>query len=524
MRLQKTINQVFLALYQGYLPEIGLLLLSCGLYLYNAIRYALPTGYAGLYTLMSAQLAANSFKLPRSVPHYGPGGFPYAYPPAGFYLAAFIHQVFHIPWFTYLRFAPPLLTLLFVALDYILIHKITASRIKAILGTALTVTAEAVYEYQVQAAGMVRTLALVFATLALIFSWDALYAGRSMRSAYLRAALGGLALGLSVLTHLSYALFAILGILVLWLFAPQSNGRTRLALSAVIFGGGFLISAAWWGTVLARYGSTVLTNPARSHGNFEVVHALIVVGLRRMPFLFVQKLIGTTYTWTPTVLIGLIVGGLVYLILRRKWTLLVWFLLVFLIIGEPDRFLIIIGCIAAADLIGSILDLVSAQDSADNHTNFLIYVAAICILFAVPIYNAFKTVNSDSPTLTGSLIEAANWIKGNTPPDSTYLLLDNSNDLDEWVPFLADRTPLVGSWGGEWVGNLTSLNDLSSKLDTCLSDQSFACIQELIAQKNLQVTWLIALTNTPSLDIQISADPAWQTAFKNDQFIVFERK
>jgi hypothetical protein len=524
MAIRKTINKIFLSLYHWYLPEIGLFILSSGLYLYNAFRYSFPTGYAGLYTLMAEQLGENSFKIPRIVPYYGPGGFPYAYPSAGFYLAAFIHQIFHIPWFTYLRFAPPLLTLLFLALDYIFIHKITSSRIKAILGTALTITAGAVYEYQVQAAGMVRSLALVFAMLALIFSWDAFSTGHSLRSTYLRAALAGLTLGLTVLSHLSYALFAMLGILVFGLLAQQPNWRIRLALSAVIFGGGFLVSSAWWGTVLARFGLTVLTNPARSHGNFEVVHALLVVGLRRMPFLFVQKLIGVTYTWAPAALVGLIASGLVYLILRRKWALLVWFLLVFLAVGEPERFLLIIGCIATAELLGGVLDFVSAQDAGDHHTNLPLYVIAVCILFALPVYNATKTVLSDTPTLTSSLIEASNWVKDRTPPVSTYLLLDDNNDLDEWVPYLTRRTPLVGSWGGEWVGNLTSLDDLSSRLDACVSAQSYPCLQELILQKNLQVSWLISLTNRPSLNTQIGADPAWQLVFKNDQFLVFGRK
>lgn len=526
MAIQKTINKIFLSLYRWYVPELGLLILGSGLYLCNAFRYSLPTGYAGLYTLMAEQLGANSFKLPRSVPYYGPGGFPYAYPPAGFYLAAFINQITHLPWFTYLRFAPPVLTLLFAALEYVFIHKITASRIKAILGTALTITAGAVYEYHVQAAGMVRALALVSATAALLFSWDAFYTDRSnsIRSISLRASWAGLALGVTVLSHLSYALFAMLGILVLGLFAQQCNWRTRFAFWAVIFGGGFLVSSPWWATLLARYGFTVLANPARSHGNFEVVHALIVVGLRRMPFLFVQKLIGATYSWTPAALVGLIVGGLAYLILRRKWILPVWFLLVFLTIGEPDRFLLIIGCIAAAELMGSILDFVSAQDAGHNRTNLFVYVTAVCILIAVPVYVAFKTVYADTPTLTSSLIEMSNWIKSSTPPDGTYLLLDDSNDRDEWVPYLTRRTPLVGSWGGEWVGNLTSLNDLSSKLNVCISDQSYPCVQELILQKKLQVSWLISLTNRPSLNSQINTDPTWQLAFKNDQFIVFGRK
>jgi hypothetical protein len=103
-------------------------------------------------------------------------------------------------------------------------------------------------------------------------------------------------------------------------------------------------------------------------------------------------------------------------------------------------------------------------------------------------------------------------------------LLDKNNDLDEWIPYLTHRTPIVGSWGGEWVGNLASLEYLGSSLDACLSSQSYACIQDLIAHKKLQVTILISPRGNASLIDQIRASASWQTAFMNDRFVVFTSK
>lgn len=522
--MRKKINSIFLSLYRWYVPEGCLLIISAGLYFFNAFRYSYPVGYAGLYTLMSEQLGANAFQLPWTVPYYGPSTFPYAYPPAGFYLAALIIKIFNLPAFTYLRFVPPLLTLLFLVLDYILIKKITSSRIKAILGASLTATAGAVYEYHVQAAGMVRSLALVFAVASLILTWEALTSQYSRRSTYIRAALAGLTLGLVVLTHLSYALFSIIGILVFTLFTKNNSWRKRNFLSMIILGSGFLVSSLWWATILSRYGFSVLANPARSHGNFEVLHALEVVGIRSAPLLFVQKLIGITYNWTPIVLVGLIVGGLVYQVLRRKWNLLAWFILVFLIIGEPNRFLLIIGSIVAADFIVSVLDLVYDQDAKEDRINLFLYIVAVCILLSVPFYSAVKIVRSDSPTLSDSVLEMSSWVKNNTSIYAHYLLLDGNNDLDEWIPYLTRRTPVIGNWGGEWVGNLTSLADLSNKINACISDQSYPCLQSVILQKKLRVQLLISLTSRLSLNNQISAEPGWQIVFKNDQFIVFRNK
>jgi len=524
MVLRKTINQTLVFLYRWYVPEICLFFVSAGLYLFNAFRYSLPTGYAGLYTLMTEQLGANAFQLPRSVPFYGPGGFPYAYPPAGFYLAALFINLLKVPSFTYLRFMPPLMTLVFLALDYVLIRYMTSSRIKSLLGVSLTSVAGAIYEYHIQAAGMVRSLALVFATGALILTWMVLSRTRPVRTTYLQAILAGAALALTVLTHLSYALFAILGIAIFSLFAEKCSWHWRVILSGVIFVSALVFSSVWWGTILSRYGFTVLTNPARSHGNFEVFHALTVVGARSAPVLFVQKFIGVTYNWMPAILTGLIVAGLTFFILRRNWRLPVLFLLVFLAIGEPDRFLLIIGGIAAAEFLGSVLEFVYLQDMNRQQVNFMIYTCAACILLAFPYYGALKMVRSDQPTLSNSAIEMATWIRNSTAADAKYLLLDKNNDLDEWIPYLTHRTPIVGSWGGEWSGNLASLEYLGSSLDVCLSSQSYACIQDLIAHKKLQVTILISPRGNASLIDQIRASASWQTAFMNDRFVVFTSK
>jgi hypothetical protein len=336
--------------------------------------------------------------------------------------------------------------------------------------------------------------------------------------------MAGAALALTVLTHLSYALFAILGIAIFSLFAEKCAWHWRIILSGVIFVSALVFSSVWWGTILLRYGFTVLANPARSHGNFEVFHALTVVGARSAPVLFVQKFIGATYNWTPAILTGLIIAGLMYLVLRRNWRLPVLFLLIFLAIGEPDRFLLIIGGIAAAEFLGSVLESVYMQDMNRQQVNFLVYTCAICILLAFPYYGALKMVRSGQPTLSNSVIEMTTWIRSNTAADARYLLLDENNDLDEWIPYLSHRIPIVGSWGGEWVGNLASLEYLGSNVNTCISHQSYGCLQNLIAQNKLQVTILVSPRGNASLIDQIRVSSSWQTTFMNDQFIVFTSK
>jgi hypothetical protein len=523
MFLKKYLNRIVLSLYRWYIPEVCILIICAYLYFFNSFRYSFPVGYSGLYALMAEELKSNSFRLPWTIPFYGPGGIPYAYPPLGFYLEAISTNIFHVSTFTYLRFIPPSLTIVFIVLDYILIRKIASSRLIAIIGISLTASAGPIYEYHVEAAGMVRALALIFAITSLIFTWDALVNQDSRRSSFLRSLLAGIALGLTVLSHLSYALFSILGILIFTLFINTKKLLERFILLMVIFGSGLFLSSLWWLRLLSRYGILFLTNPARSHGNFGVLIGSFLSGIR-MPIVFIQHLIGTLNNWDPPILIGLIVTGLVTLFVRRKWMLIAWFLLVFIIIGEADRFLIIIGCIATADALGALLLFFRHSDESHLQTDFISYATGIAILLLLSFYGGFRIIRSIKPSLSNSVIEVTTWIHNNTKPDDQYLLLEDNNDLDEWIPYLTHRTPLTGSWGNEWVGNLASLADLSSKVNQCIGDQSNTCLQKVINQRQLKVSFMISLNSNSLLNKQIEADMSWKSVFKNDQFVVFARK
>lgn len=519
----KIITKLLSAGYRWYFPEVSLLVVSAGIYLYNAFRFSLPIGYAGLYTFMTELLVDNGFKLPLSVPFYGPGGFPYAYPPVGFYLAGFIHRLLNVPLLTYLRFAPPIYTLIFLVLDYILIKKITGSRNKALIGAFLTACVTAVYEYHASAAGMVRSPALIFAVLALILSWESLSKALPFRSTYGYSILAGLALGLTVMSHLSYALFTILSIFVIAVFKLRSGFYKQIISTILIFGSGVLFSSPWWVTMLIRHGFQTLINPARSHGNFAVIQALLTVG-KQWPVILMQKLLAIPNDWTPSVMVGLMITGMIYLVLRRRWLYLVWFLLVYLVVGEARRYLVIIACIATAEMIGDLIDLVHEQEAKTNRTNVPLYAISIAVLLLFFAYSSFRIIRAVSPSLSNTLFEMSDWLKINTPTDSSYLLLDTNNDMDEWVPYLAQRTPTFGIWGAEWVGNLASLGDLSGKLTACINQQSYICLQKLMEEKNLAISWMVSLNSSTTLNAEIVANPDWQIAYQNDQFTIFKKR
>src|SRR5437588_10136227 len=102
---RRRVEGAFLASPDVYLP----IFLSAGLLLvliWNAVRWSLPGGYAGLYVLMSESIVHSHFLPPLRIGLYGPGGIPFAYPPLALYLMAFCIGILHVPVFDYLRFAP----------------------------------------------------------------------------------------------------------------------------------------------------------------------------------------------------------------------------------------------------------------------------------------------------------------------------------------------------------------------------------------------------------------------------------
>jgi len=94
----------------------------------GAYNYIFPSGFAGLYVLMSELIVNNNFQIPQYIPYYGPGGIPFAYPPIGPYLLAVVSTLFHISIINYLRFVPPFIMLLSIIPIYYIAFEITHSR------------------------------------------------------------------------------------------------------------------------------------------------------------------------------------------------------------------------------------------------------------------------------------------------------------------------------------------------------------------------------------------------------------
>ena len=74
--------------YKQHLPLLLAVLVAAPVVFFQAFRYSFPLGYAGMFTLIAERIAGADFRLPMSIPHYGPGGIPLIYPPFAMYVFA----------------------------------------------------------------------------------------------------------------------------------------------------------------------------------------------------------------------------------------------------------------------------------------------------------------------------------------------------------------------------------------------------------------------------------------------------
>jgi hypothetical protein len=515
------------------IPLVGAVL--CAAFLLGSLvaRSGFPSGYAGLFTLMSEMITSNSFHLPEHVPYYGPGGIPFAYPPLGLYLMALVTGVLHVPEFTYLRYAPVVFSLL-AMLPFYGVLRILAGRdrpadnalpvgstnalalanAEAGLGVLLLALSPRLFMAQGEAAGATRALGFLFSMCAVYCVVRLSESGGVAVWAW--SGLTVLAVALTILSHLNYLAFeiAVFGALVLSGEKTLLPFWKRLGLLLAAGLGGILLASPWWGTLASRYGVGVILNAAFSHGNLSA------------PSLsdFLQRMVDslTPLYRSPFLGAGLVLGFIYHLSTRR------WFfplaILGVLALSLGDWLVAPFAAAMAAEILVELARLVLARTKEFSYRFKALPAAGFLLLvLAAACYNSTRQIESISPVIVESTQAAADWLRENTPDRERYLFFTASADEAEWLPWLARRTPVAGSWGAEWKGDfgdqLNSLNEVSA----CASRSSQSCVDGLI--QRLYPGVLIASRQRVDSNLVpvLSGQTGWKQVYENSDYIVWER-
>ncbi len=468
-----------------------------------------PLGYAGLFTWMSELIAKNRFALPVSVAFYGPGGMPFAYPPVGLYLMAFFTQILRVPELAYLRYAPAVFSLLALAPFQSAVARIENDAIPArkgyltgMVAALLLVASPRLYMAQGEAAGVVRALGF-------FFSMSSLFATICFlrKPGFLIGSLAVLSLALTLMTHMNDLLFlaVMLGALV---FSGESPVWKRMGWVAVIVLGGVLVSMPWWLTIIHRYSLGVFLNAAFSHGDFILFR----------PDQFLQHVLSDSLPslYRSPFLAGGLVFGSLYNLVQKRWFYPLATLGV-LILPLGDWLLAPFAAAMSAQIVVELSHVLY-----DRRQRLIPAALFISLVAGLGMLDGYRQIQQIDPIVDGQTLAVGKWIGRNTPASSSYLFFTASADEAEWMPWLAKRTPSVGSWGAEWIGDYQAEFGLLNEVADCAVNDPQSCASDLADR--LKPDYLIASkrNSASSIKADLSSLSGWKVVYENEEYSVWE--
>lgn len=474
----------------------------------NAFQHDFPMGYAGLFTQMARQIADEDFVLPDMSPYYGPGGIPFAYPPFGLYLLAVFIKLTG-KYYIFLRYLPPILSLISIGLTFILAQKFFKQPFMAMFVAILSATSVDLYTAHTWSSGVVRAPAFIFTILCMYF-----YSTDPNERSTRNILFSGLFFGLAALSHLAYALFCLFWILI----ASISPRNWKKSISDPFFVGlvALLVSSIWIVPVVSRYGWDVFFGAFNSHGGSELL--LESISLPSLVRLFQFNL--SPVLSSPLLMISLLVG-VVYMFLHKQYRFVVFFLLITLFFPENARFVYWLACFMA----GYGFWFISLQIYELVHTRMNISqpigIAFISIpLLAILWWNGFTSISRFTPFLTTSALELAENSSDIFSGEGSYLAL-LIQDEAEWMPFLLERKPLVSQWGSEWLGEYDQQTRLMSLFQGCRKEKDWQCVRSVLNNMESSPDFIISYRIDKKMNEQIIEDGHWKEIFSNERYIVW---
>ena len=412
-----------------------------------------PLGEGGLFVLFSEIISKNGFRLPEDV-NYSGFNFPFAYPPAAFYLAGAVSRLTGASLFSVFYWLPIFLNLLAVPAFCFVAARVTKNR--TVMATASILYVQLVHSYiwQITGGGLPRALGALLALLAIGLAF------RDARSPASRTSISlisiGLLVGLSILSHIEWGIFATTGVALA--LCTTFGLRRGLFLSGVAGVGSAIVVAPWLLTIVMRHGLGPFISISSGSGwdgaefvlNLLAAKFFYLVGWAAIPGVYqcVRQRNWFPLLFTPMIMIltprmGVSAGLAIPVALFAGW-----------------------GVKAGADFLRQLMisdpDVSPrTQEYLTNRTPWGVGVPAISILLVIstvlasPVrgnsadFSTLRQVNSNSRA-------AMLWASQHTSLDARFVIISSGTGwwgdrMAEWFPYLSRRNSLTTAQGTEWV-------------------------------------------------------------------------
>lgn len=481
-----------------------------------------PLNDGGMFYTMIRNLQANHYILPQFT-SYNFVDIPFAYPPLGFYIAASLSDLLHVPVLQTLLWLPALVNTLAIFFFYQFARQLLPSRTSASLAALLYALSSRAFLWQVMGGGITRSFGMLFLILML---WQAIQLFR--KYSHKKLALTILFGACTVLSHPQTALHAVLGGALIFLFYGRNK---RGIISALLVGLGVaLLTAPWWGTVLLRYGFAPLLSAGQTSQR-TLAFYLIVLNLHSP----------TNYLVLPFLLFFYI--GLWLSLKRRDFFFITWIVLAYLIDtrGGDGVALLAESILAGAGLL-QLSAWISHSDSNQPEgvmmkraSQVLVFGTAFYLILAASISD-FQLVNTSLKPADIKMIE---WVNSNVKDGQTFLLLTGrefsmSDPMQEWFPALTKQHSATTLQGLEWTlaERFFPWYEQLVKFQHCAD---VACISQWSASNNVRYDYLI-VTISPkedesdfgkslrSLALSTRSSASYTLVYESETALVFEVK
>ena len=405
-----------------------------------------PVNDGGMFYVMVEELKANHFLLPVFT-QYNLAHIPFAYPPFGLYITALLSSLLHIPALDIIRWLPALVNTLSLFAFYLLANELLGSRLQAGLATIFYGLVPESFGWVIMGGGITRSFGLVFLFLTIAFA-NRLYARTSGLPVppWVQATLTAIFGALAFLSHPETGVLAASSCILLWIFRGRS--KQTLLWSAAVVVGVAVLSALWWGTVLAQHGLAPFQSAMQTSddGNFHLAKLLTL-----------QFGSGGSF-FGLTIALGLI--GLLAQLAGKKYLLPVWLVLPFFVDPRSATGMAMIpmsmmAAYAFDVVVAPALLRLRGHESAwlsDRFVTLTMLGIAFYLFFSSAIYGLGLAAGS----LSAADRETTAWVDENILSDRDFLLLTGEqysmkDPFQEWFPALTEQHSLTTLQGAEWT-------------------------------------------------------------------------
>lgn len=462
------------------LEDLGILFLMLAVILGGWLRLfapgtaGFPLNDGGLFLVIMKAIQNNHFSLPHTIEFNGLT-LPFAYPPFGFFVGAWISQTFHIELISILQWLPAAVLILGIPAFFWLAKAILGSNFQAGLATFIYALTPRASNWATMGGGLTRAFGLLFLLLT-VSSVIRLF--KSQDKKYLGAAV--LFSALTVLSHPEEAMHAASFCLILFLFYGRS--KTGFTHSLIVASGTILLTAIWWMPILLRFGLSPYLNAAQT--GFHSLLALF------FPFFF-------PLTDEPQITFIAVLGliGFAYSISRRHFLLPILYLLPYItdLRNAPVNAMISLVMLATIAISELILPAFSNQMVGKSRLVPIALVYLGVYLFGSAAYYNIQ--------FTGTAVSEQNrtafeWIETNTPSENRVLVLTGETDtfcdgISEWFPALTGRISPTTVQGREWLPNFSAAMQKQRELQACLdTDNALECVENISRQYKIEFDYL----------------------------------